>query len=51
MVDLARGERLVTLALPDNHRWVHTTALGAYIVAKDEDDLAPVLLYRRPFGR
>lgn len=46
IIDIDRRERLTTLALPDNHRMVLVTERGAYVVAKDEDDLERVLLYR-----
>jgi hypothetical protein len=48
IVDMARGERLATVSLPANHRLVHVTKRGAYIVAKDDDDLERILLYRPP---
>lgn len=47
IVDVSRGERVTTLALPDNHRMVLVTERGAYAVAKDADDLERVLVYRR----
>ena len=46
VIDLARGVRLTTVALPANHRLVLVTKLGAYVVAKDDDDLERILLYR-----
>jgi len=46
VIDLARGVRLTTVALPANHRLVLVTKSGAYVVAKDNDDLERILLYR-----
>lgn len=46
VIDLARGVRLRTVAFPDNHRLVLVTSRGAYVVAKDDDDLERILLYR-----
>lgn len=47
ILDIERGTLLVTLALPANHRLLHVTRRGAYILAKDDDDLERILLYRQ----
>jgi hypothetical protein len=46
LVDIERGERIITLQLPANHRLLHVSPLGAYVAAKDDDDLERILLYR-----
>lgn len=51
VIDLTKGARVVTIAMPPNHRVVHVTPRGAYVVAKDEDDLERILLYRTPQAR
>ncbi len=51
VLDIATGERLATVVLPANHRLIHVTKRGAYIVAKDDDDLERILLYRPPAAR
>jgi hypothetical protein len=51
IIDHTQGARVVTIAMPPNHRVVHVTALGAYVVAKDDDDLERILLYRTPGAR
>jgi hypothetical protein len=48
VVDLTKGVRVVTIAMPLNHRLVHVTPRGAYVVAKDDDDVERILLYRTP---
>jgi hypothetical protein len=51
IIDLTQGTRVVTIAMPPNHRLVHVTPRGAYVVAKDDDDLERILLYRTPGAR
>ncbi|MCC6243911.1 MAG: hypothetical protein IT353_13795 [Gemmatimonadaceae bacterium] len=46
VIDLAQGVRVTTIAMPVNHRLVHVTPRGAYVVAKDDDDVERILLYR-----
>lgn len=46
LVDIDQGVRTTTLELPPNHRLLHVSSLGAYVAAKDEDDLERILLYR-----
>ncbi len=47
LVDYADGNRVTTLELPVNQSLVAVTELGAYVIARDEDDLQQILLYRR----
>ncbi len=46
LVDIDRGARITTLEFPVNHRLLHVSSLGAYVVAKDADDLERILLFR-----
>jgi len=46
VIDVVRGERVSTVELPANHRLVLVSGLGAYVVAKDADDVERILLYR-----
>jgi len=46
VIDVVRGERVATVEFPANHRLVLVSGLGAYVVAKDDDDVERVLLYR-----
>lgn len=46
MVDLSRGVRLKTLSLPLDQKLIAVTTTGAYVAARDDDDLLRILLYR-----
>ncbi len=46
VVDLLRGERLKTLSLPRDQKLIALSATGAYVAARDDDDLLRILLYR-----
>ena len=46
IVDITTGKRVVTLTTPPRQFVVAVTNLGAYVVARDDDDVLRLLLYR-----
>jgi hypothetical protein len=46
LIDLTKGTRLTTLALPENQYLLTVTSNGAYVLISDVDDLQRVILYR-----
>lgn len=50
ILDVTRGQRLVTVSLPARHRLLHVGSTGAFVAWRDDDDVERVLRVDLPLS-